>query len=84
MVLRLNQNLTIENPQHYSKDDVEKLRALLVSGAEFLPDPHRKDFYEVANGARMFYIHVSPVSGTVFLLATWQKSAVPRKTPSAA
>ena len=75
MVIRLDQKTAIDNPQHYSPEIVEKLRALLANGTEVIPDSHRKDFYEVANGSRAFYIHISPVSGTVFLLATWHKPA---------
>jgi len=73
MVIQVNPKVVIDNPQHYSAEVVEKLRALLAAGADVVPDSHRKDFYEVTNGSRAFYIHISPVSGTVFLLATWHK-----------
>ena len=72
MVLRVKENPRIDNLRNYPADIVEKLRALLVAGALVYPDPHRKEFYDVANGSRMFYIHVSP-TGKVWLLATWLK-----------
>jgi len=72
MVLRVRENPRIDNLRNYPADIVEKLRALLVAGAQVYPDPHRREFYDVANGSRMFYIHVSP-TGKVWLLATWLK-----------
>jgi len=73
MRLHLNRDLTIENLKQYPEDIVEKLRDLLATGAEALPDPHRRGFYDVLNGNRVFFIHVSPVSGNVMLLASWLK-----------
>lgn len=70
MVLRLKGNPTIDNLQNYPAETVEKLRELLAAGALASPDPHRKDFYDLRNGSRMFYIHICP-SGRVWLLATW-------------
>ena len=73
MRLHLNRDLTIENLKRYPEDIVEKLRDLLATGAEALPDPHRRGFYDVLNGNRVFFIHISPVSGNVMLLASWLK-----------
>jgi hypothetical protein len=42
-----------------------------------VPDPHRQGFFEVQNGTSVYYIHLSPVSGKVMLLATWLKEAQP-------
>lgn len=75
MVLRLNPSPKIENLRNHPADMVEKLRALLAAGAEAEADPRRKDFYELQNGCRVFYIHISPSSGRVWLLATWRKDA---------
>ena len=77
MVLRLNQHPTIENLRNYPAETVDKLRQLLASGAQAQPDPRRNDFYEVENGSRVFYIHISPVNGKVWLLATWLKDTEP-------
>ena len=74
MVLRLMEDPTIDNLRNYPADIVEKLRALLVAGAEAYPDPRRKQFYDLQNGSRVFYIHLSP-TGKVWLLATWLKQS---------
>lgn len=73
MVLRLAEELRIENLRNHPPDEVEKLRALLAAGAEVRVDPHREHFYEVPNGRRVYYIHISPTSGTIWLLASWRK-----------
>lgn len=79
MILRLEGKasetgrLKIENLRHYPNDLVEKLRGLLLTGTEARPDPSRKGFYDVYNGTRVFFIHVSPVSGSVLFLASWLK-----------
>ena len=65
--------LKIENLRDYPAELVEKLRGLLLTGTEARPDPRRKGFYDVHNGTRVFFIHVSPVSGSVMLLAIWRK-----------
>ena len=77
MVLRLSEQPKIENLRNYPAEMVEKLRKLLASGAPAKLDAHRKDFYEVENCSRVFYVHVSPVNGTVMLLAIWEKDAKP-------
>lgn len=74
MTLRLRKEPVIDNLRQYPSDIVSKLRELLLAGAEAYADPHRKEFYDVANGSRMFFIHIAP-SGKVLLLATWQKPA---------
>jgi hypothetical protein len=76
MVLRLMEEPRIDNLRNYPADLVEKLRALLVAGAQAYPDPSRKQFYDLENGSRMFYIHLSP-TGKVWLLATWVKECQP-------
>ena len=76
MLLRLKEDPRIDNLRSYPTDIVEKLRALLVAGAQAYPDPRRKQFYDVENGSRIFYIHLSP-TGKVWLLATWVKQCPP-------
>lgn len=73
MILKLNGNTGIDNLRNYPAEIVEKLRSLLASGARAYPDPNRKEFYDLENGSRMFYIHISP-SGAVWLLASWIKN----------
>ena len=71
MVLRLDQNTSIEDLRHHPAEVIEKLRALLASGAVAHEDPHRESFYEVENNGRVYYICVSPITGKVLLLGTW-------------
>jgi len=70
MILRLNGSTRIVDLRNHSAEVVEKLRGLLAAGAKAYPDPHRKDFYDLENGSRWFYIHIAP-TGNVWLLATW-------------
>ena len=74
MILRLNESPRIDNLRNYPEEVVEKLRILLAAGAVAHPDPHRTDFYDVENGVRLFYVHLSP-TGTVWLLASWLKQS---------
>ncbi len=77
MLLRVDQQTSIENLRNYPAENVEKLRQLLATGAPARPDPRRSNFYELDNGSRVYYIHISPVSGRVWLLAIWRKSSTP-------
>ena len=77
MLLRLTQNARIEDLRKHPAAVIEKLRQLLVSGAEARPDPRRSGFYEVENYSQVFYIHISPVTGKVWLLAIWPKDQPP-------
>ena len=73
MKLRLEKEVVIDNVRQHSADVVEKLSALLRSGAPAEPDPRRKNFYELENCSKIFYIHVSPTTNKVMLLAVWDK-----------
>jgi hypothetical protein len=55
--------------------DTETLRNLLEAGTPFIPDPKRNGFYEVESGSLVYYIHVSPATGNVLLLAAWSNDA---------
>ncbi|HEY6292281.1 MAG TPA: hypothetical protein VI455_12090 [Terriglobia bacterium] len=71
MLLRLNHSPTIDNLRNYPREIVEQLRSVLTNGARANADPRRKAFYDVTDGERVFFIHISPVSGNVWLLASW-------------
>jgi hypothetical protein len=77
MVMRFEQATHIEDPRHHSQERVEILRQLLAGGARVEPDPKRPDFYEVESGSEIYYIHISPISGKILLLAAWPKEGVP-------
>jgi len=72
MLLRLNGDPRIEDLRNHTVECVERLRTLLRAGAQACPDPRRRDFYEVDDSWRVFYIHITP-RGRVLLLATWLK-----------
>ena len=71
MVLRIDKQRSIENPRDYSPRVVNGLRALLTQGVEGRPDRRREHFYEVEGDQGTFYIHISPLSAKVILLAWW-------------
>jgi len=71
MVLRVSENLQIDDLRKHTGEQVDALRSLLGAGALAQPDPHRDDFYEIVDDNRVFYIYISPVTGKVVLLAVW-------------
>jgi hypothetical protein len=71
MLLRMNEQLRINNLRNYPTEIVDQLRELLTSGVAACPDPHRENFYDVGNADRIFFIYTSPISDRVMLLATW-------------
>lgn len=75
MVMALERELQIEDLRNHPAQTVNMLRDLLLSGAQVTPDPKRIGFYELEHGATVYYIHVSPVSGKILLLATWPSEA---------
>lgn len=83
MLLKLNEPLQVENLRNYPADAALRLRELLLCGALASPDPQRKNFYDVEDGDRIFYIHISP-SGSVLLLGMWAKEGVPLHAQAAA
>jgi hypothetical protein len=77
MVMKIEEALQIENPRNHSAERVETLRQLLAGGARVEADPKRPNFYEVESGSDVYYIHISPVTGKILLLAAWPKAYVP-------
>jgi hypothetical protein len=75
--LHWNPNCRIEDPRKHSFETVERLRELLADGSTIRQDPRRQSFYEVHDNASVYYIYASPISGKVYLLATWQKERLP-------
>ena len=71
MFLRIGSGLSIDNLNGYTAEIVAQLEGLLTSGAIARPDPKRRNFYDVENSGRVFFIHAAPGSGKVILLATW-------------
>ncbi len=77
MRLRLDRNVMVENLRGYPQELVEKLRGLVAEGVEAQADPKRQGFYDVKEGGRVYFIHISPRSGRVILLASWREEAPP-------
>jgi hypothetical protein len=75
MGMVLERELEIEDLRRHPAEKVNVLRDLLSGGAELMPDPKRAGFYELHHEATAYYIHVSPVTGKIILLATWPISA---------
>ncbi len=71
MVLRMTNTATIENPRGYADHTVRDLQHVLTDGAEAQRDPLREHFYQIEGNKGTFYIHISPVTGNVILLAKW-------------
>ena len=70
-MIQINEGARIENPREYESGTVENLRLLLEVGSPGQRDPNRENFYEIEGNSETFYIHVSPISGNVVLLAKW-------------
>lgn len=67
----VERELEIEDLRNHPARAVNELRDLLSSGANLLPDPKRAGFYELHDESTAYYIHISPVTGKIILLATW-------------
>ena len=65
----------IEDLRYHSAETVGELRRLLVSGAPLRADANRPNFFEIDSLDQIFYVHISPTSGKVWLLATWPLAA---------
>ena len=72
------EKIRIENRWLYPSAIVDQLRIALSNGAELHADESRRKFYDLDTEGRTYFIYVSPVSGSVTLIATWA-----RKRPSA-
>jgi hypothetical protein len=77
MASNLRGNIQIEDIGNHPPRDVARLRCLLASGATTTADPKRNGFYEVESDSTVYYIHITPVTGKILLLATWQNENVP-------
>ena len=77
MLLQMSEGSKIENPRGYADHAVEHLRDLLAAGGQAQPDPKREHFYQIENDNNAYYIHVSPITGNVILLANWERKLRP-------
>jgi hypothetical protein len=70
-MIQVKSGAQIENPREYGCGPVEHLRHLLALGSPAQRDPNRENFYEIEGMSESYYIHISPLSGNVVLLARW-------------
>lgn len=71
MMIQVKGGARIENPRKYEPREIEHLRLLLETGSRAQPDLHRQNFYEIEDQGDLYYFHISPITGTVVLLAKW-------------
>jgi hypothetical protein len=71
MHLRMEHLPGVDNLRNYPVEMIEELKGLLLSGAPALPDAKREGFYDLEGRGRKFFIHISPATSRVALLATW-------------
>jgi hypothetical protein len=84
MVMCCERGMQIEDLRNHPAEVIVGLQSLLASGAQASPDPKHPEFYELENDSRVYYIHISPTSGKVLLLATWPSDGVLEAAHSAA
>jgi hypothetical protein len=84
MVMALEREMQIEDLRNHPIETVNMLRDLLSNGARVTPDPKRPGFYELEDASTVYYIHVSPSTGKILLLATWPSDAARSDADAAA
>lgn len=78
MLLKIKHRPDVDNLRNYPAEVIKELEELLLSGGSALPDPKRKDFYDLENLGRTFFIHISSSTAKVMLIATWLDPQPPR------
>jgi len=74
--MRWERDMQIEDLRDHPRELIAELGDLLASGAAPIPDPRHPELYEIRSDAQVFYVHISPVTGKVLLLATWPSENV--------
>ena len=72
MRMNFGEVLEIKDLGNHPAVTLISLGILLAGTVDVRPDPKRKNFYDVEDGSTAYYIHVSPASGTIVLLASWR------------
>ena len=72
--MTVGNSFEVKDLRKHSPETLETLRALLVSGTSVRPDLKRAGLYELEGDTCVFYVYVSPVDGSVALLATWPRT----------
>ena len=74
-MIQVREGARIENPREYESGAIKHLRQLLEAGSPAQLDARRENFYEIEGCCENYYIHISPVSGNVVLLAKWLRQS---------
>jgi hypothetical protein len=74
MRMNFGEVLEIQDLGKHSALTVIRLGILLAGTVDVAPDPKRKGFYEIEGGSTVYYLYVSPFSGTIFLVASWRNA----------
>jgi hypothetical protein len=69
--LEMRADSKIEDPRGHSAETLLRLRRALAAGVPAAPDARRPGFFEIQAADQVFYIHVSPATQKITLLATW-------------
>ena len=72
--MTVENSFEIKDLRNHSPETLETLRGLLASGTGVHPDVKRPHFFELEGDTCVFYVYVSPVDGSVALLATWPRT----------
>jgi hypothetical protein len=67
--------LNIQDLGNHGVATTIELGILLAGSVDATPDPKRKHFYEIEGCRRVYYVYMSPVSGTISLLAAWDRAS---------
>jgi hypothetical protein len=77
MAANLRGRFQIEDLGNHSTQAVADLYCLLAGGATTTADPKRHGFYEIEGESTIYYVHLTPATGKILLLATWQNANIP-------
>jgi hypothetical protein len=75
MRMNFGEVLNIQDLGNHSVAMLVELGILLAGSIDVTPDSGRKHFYEIDGCRTVYYIYVSPVSGTIYLVAAWENVA---------
>jgi hypothetical protein len=71
MKTNCGKDVAIEDLGRHPAEALRGLRSCLTAQSRLVEDPKRKNIFELQGCASVYYIHVSPLSGKISLLATW-------------
>lgn len=82
--MRWERDVQIQDLRDHPRELVVELGNLLASGSEAIPDPKHPELFEIKSETHVFYVHISPITGKVLLLATWPAERMLEEVDTAA